>query len=58
MDAFLNSMNTKGSFVNSVRKNLSPENKKDIDKQMEILEEKKKTLTKNQLTSYMYLNMR
>lgn len=58
MDAFLNSMNTKGSFVNSVREKLSTEDKKDIDNQIEILEEKKKTLTKAQLTSYMYLNMR
>ena len=58
MDAFLDSMNTKGSFLNSVRENLKPEDKKDIDNQMEILEEKKKTLTNDQLTSYMYLNMR
>ena len=58
MDSFINSMNTKGSFLKSVRKNLKPEDKKDIDNQMEELEEKKKTLTNDQLTSYMYLNMR
>jgi hypothetical protein len=58
MDAFLDSMNTKGSFLNSVRENLKPEDKKDIDNQMEMLEEKKKTLTKDQLTAYMYRNMR
>ena len=58
MDVFLDSMNTKGSFLNSVRENLKPEDKKDIDNQMEMLEEKKKTLTKDQLTAYMYRNMR
>jgi hypothetical protein len=51
-------MNTKGSFLNSVRENLKPEDKKDIDTQLEELEEKKKTLTKDQLTAYMYHNMR
>lgn len=58
MDSFINSMNTKGSFLNSVRENLKPDDKKEIDNQMEELEEKKKTLTKDQLTTYMYHNMR
>ena len=58
MDSFINSMNTKGSFLNSVRENLKPDDKKEIDNQMEELEEKKKTLTKDQLTAYMYHNMR
>ena len=54
----MDSMNTKGLFLNSVRENLRPEDKKEIDNQMEELEEKKKTLTNDQLTAYMYRNMR
>ena len=57
MDSFINSMNTKGSFLNSVRENLKPEDKKEIDNQMEVLAEKKKTLSNYKLTSYMHLNM-
>jgi hypothetical protein len=56
MDAFLKSMNMKGSFLNSVRENLKPADKKDIDKQMEVLTEKAKILNSDQLTSYTYIN--